>query len=93
MKKFFYRVGKNEDLLDISVKLKVPQRIIVFENKLSRQPEEGDILYIEKPDGEFIIVSPYETINSLAKKYGKSEERILAENCTEYVFFGQQLIV
>lgn len=93
MKKFFYRVGKNEDLLDISVKIQVPQRIIVFENKLSRQPEEGDILYIEKPDGEFIVVSPTDTVKCLSQKYGKSEERILAENCTEYVFFGQQLIV
>lgn len=93
MKKFFYRVGKGEDLLDISVKIQVPQRIIVFENRLSRPPEEGDVLYIEKPDGEFIVVGPTETVKSLSRKYGKSEERILAENCTEYVFFGQQLIV
>ena len=56
MKKFFYRVESEDDVLSVSRKFLVPVGRIIFLNRLEKEIEEGDLLDIEKSDYKVYFV-------------------------------------
>ena len=52
---FFYRVKKGDSVLSVSLKLKVPFTLLIADNNLFREIEEGDLLYIK---GKAFFIPP-----------------------------------
>ena len=92
MKKFFYRVQKCDSLLTISEKLSVPVGSIITLNALTGSPAEGDILYIERDERlKTHIVGINDTLESLARYYCTTPEKILSDNAVDYLFYGLKI--
>lgn len=94
MKKFFYRVEVGDSLAKVAKKLGVPTSIIIKQNNLVREIEAGDLLYLESPlSAKTYIVKPCDTLNSIAKKFNKSQREILDINMIDYVYFSMLIYV
>lgn len=93
MKNLFYRVQQGDDLFKISTMFNIPTALIVAENNLKQEPEEGDILYIQVPDGNIYRVKPNDTALSIANNFGITESELLEKNKIPYVFVGEILII
>ena len=88
MKKFFYRVGKDESLFLISEKFSIPPTKIISDNNLKKEILEGDILYIEENCARLYTVLPSDTLASISSRFNIPEEKILSDNKIPYVFYG-----
>ena len=93
MKNFFYRVAKGETLLSVSRSAGVPPCVIVRENNLTGEIEEGDLLFISRPNGKIYYPRPQDTAESVAKEFGVSAEKILSENGLIYLFYGAPIVI
>ena len=89
MKNLYYRVQKKDTLLSISAKLSVPASVIVADNELKKEVEEGDILFIRQCEGKLYTVEPEDTARSIAEKFGLTESELLEKNKIPYVFAGE----
>ena len=88
MKKFFYRVMQGESVLSIAQKFSIPPTRIVKENCLKEEVSCGDLLLLESFCGKTYKVKPFDTIKSVAQKFGVSEEYIIEKNGVSYLFYG-----
>ena len=93
MKNFFYRVADGETILSISQKISVPPLLIIKTNGLKNEVSEGDLLYVEKHLGTLYKVQPFDTIKSVAEKFGVSENSIIEKNGVDYLFYGLTIII
>ncbi len=92
MKKFCYRVQKDETLLSVSDKFNQSVFSLIKENALERDIEEGDVLVIFRDSCQTYEVLPHETIEIICAKLGVGEERLLSLNGNiDYVFHGLKL--
>ena len=89
MKNLYYRVKKNDTLLTVSAKFYVPAAIIVADNLLNSEPNEGDILFIRKIEGRLYSVRPEDSAFSIAQRFGVSQTELLEKNKIPYVFAGE----
>lgn len=89
MKNLYYRVQKKDTLLSVSAKLSVPASVIVADNLLKKEIEEGDILFIRKSEGKLYTVKPEDSVLSIADQFGVSETELLEKNNIPYVFAGE----
>lgn len=89
---FFYRVKKDDTLLSVSVKLKVPFTVIIADNNLFREIEEGDLLYIKR-EGVFYTAQLGDTFESIASRFYTTVDEIKRKNRIEYLFYGLTLSV
>ena len=87
IKEFLYRVGENETLLSISTKFKIPVTIIIADNGLTREVENGDVLLLKR-NGTYYTVQLTDTVESIAQKFNLSVEEFLQKNRIDYVFYG-----
>ena len=88
MKKFFYRVREKEGALSVAKRFNLPVTALIKDNNLTRDVSEGDILFICERPYKAYAVRPFDTINSVAEKFGVSAEEIAKINGTDYVFYG-----
>jgi len=90
MTKFFYRVGHGETLFLVSNKLSVPCFKIIRQNNLTREIEQGDLLYIEKSSekGRLYKVQPFDTLDSVCEKFCIDKQKLLEKNGVDYLFYG-----
>ena len=96
MKKFFYRVTDGDTVSILSEKFVVPTCKLIELNNLEREVEEGDILYVEINDErryKTYKVDVRDTLNSIAKKFNTTEEKILLDNNLPYIFYGLIILV
>ena len=99
MKKFFYRFTEKDEIVSVAEKFGVPVTLLISLNELKEKPTEGDVLYIEKEDfeGEFSFkkyrVQPFDTLSSVAEKFGVSKEYISETNGVPYLFYGLTLLI
>lgn len=93
MKKFFYRVGSNDTVLSVSLRFSIPCALIIKKNNLSRELEEGDLLYLEVDNSRVYKVSPCDTLSGISRKTGVPEQKILSDNSIDYVFYPLVLLV
>ena len=88
MKKIYYRVNKNDTILNIAQQFNMPVTKIISDNNLSCEVEEGDMLYLQSEDCNLYKVQPHDTLTSLAKKFCTTEQAILQQNNIDYIFYG-----
>ncbi len=92
MKKIFYRVLSTDTLFGVAEKFGVCFSDIVSDNNLTREISAGDILIINKDDCTLYSVKPFDTVKSIAKAFGVTEESILLKNSAiPYVFYGLKI--
>ena len=88
MEKFFYRVNDGDSVFSVAERFKVSVTALIKQNNLLREIEAGDLLYIESEPCTLYKVKAEDTIFSLAKKFGTTEQKILSDNCVPYIFYG-----
>lgn len=88
MEKFFYRVSANETVFSVANKFDLPLCAIIKDNNLKKEIREGDLLYIERAGDIVYKVTPFDTVCSIAQKFGVKEKDILQKNGVPYIFYG-----
>lgn len=88
MKKFFYRVDKEDGVVSVAKKFGVSVTRLIEENSLTGEAEEGDVLFVDRGGGIVYSVRPEDTLKSVAQKFGVPPESIAALNGTDYLFYG-----
>ncbi len=93
MTKFFYRVQKGDTVAQISREFSIPQIKIITLNNLSKEVQEGDLLYLEKQNALTYKVGLFDTAKTIAQKFNLTESELLSLNGVSYIFYGQTIIV
>ena len=88
MKNFFYRVCENDTVLTVAQKFHLPPGAIIKENGLTSEICEGDIIFIKNVCGNPYVVEPFDTAESVAKKFGVEKSELLEKNGVPYLFYG-----
>ncbi len=88
MEKFFYRVKKGDTVINISNAFGISPFVMIAENKLSCEVEEGDLLYVKKCKRPYKVM-PTDTLEGISQKFCISKERLSEINChPPYIFYG-----
>ncbi len=87
MKKFFYRVQKEDSINLIAQKFNAPIGRLIFNNNLTREVSAGDIILIEQAETVY-LVKPLDTIEDLALKFNQTPQEILDKNHLMYIYAG-----
>lgn len=91
MRKFFYRVKAGDSVSKISYKFNAPLSDIMSDNSLICEPLCGDVLFIRE-NGASYTVTPYDTENSVAEKFGVSVQELKRRNGNfPYLFCGMRI--
>lgn len=93
MNKVMVRVGSGTSLEELAEHYHTSVYAIKKLNNLKGDIFVGMRLIIEKADGFYYTVQPFDTIQSIAKKFGVSVEGIAELNGVERVFLGQKIFV
>lgn len=93
IKEFLYRVQDNDTLMSVSTKFEIPFTEIISLNNLSSEIEVGDVLLLSYGKGKYYKVELKETAKSIAEKFGIEEQKLLAVNKIDYVFYGLTLLI
>lgn len=93
MENFFYRVKNFDTVRSLSKKFQIPSTLIIYQNRLTEEICEGDILYLTKSDDIVYKVDLLDTAESVAKKFGVSVQEILDKNKTPYLIYGEIIII
>ena len=93
MKNFFYRVNKGDGILSVAKQFGVPPTSLIKDNELSREVEEGDIIFIKGKSGTLYDVKPFDTVDSVEAKFGVSAEKIKSENGVDFLFYGLTVLI
>lgn len=93
MKKFFYRVCKDETVISIAARFNVPPIVIVNSNALRGEVSEGDVLFIEETGGKIYDVQPFDTLDEVAERFNVPPEEIARANGVDYLFYGLKIII
>lgn len=93
MKKIFYRVLDGDSIISVSQKFFVPVFDLIYENNLKKELQKGDIIIITRPNN-YYVVKPFDTLESVATKFGLTPEKLSFINGgIPYVFYGLVLKV
>ena len=93
IKEFLYIVQDNDTLMSVSTKFEIPFTEIISLNNLSSEIEVGDVLLLSYGKGKYYKVELQETAKSIAEKFGIEEQKLLAVNKIDYVFYGLTLLI
>ena len=90
MTKFFYRVGEGDTIISISKKFSISPVKIIKLNRLKKEVEQGDLLYLEQKDSKTktYVVQPFDNLDSVAKKFSLDKSQIIKRNGVDYLFYG-----
>lgn len=88
-----YKTERGDDILSIAEKFSTTVQILVSENALKGEPLCGELLYIEIPRGERYIVKPGDTLESVSRKFGKSELETADKNKIDGFYVGQTIYI
>lgn len=88
-----YKTERGDDLFGIAEKFSTTAQILVSENALKGEPLCGELLYIEIPRGKRYIVKPGDTLESVSRKFGKSELETADKNKIDDVYVGQTIYI
>lgn len=88
-----YKTERGDNLCDIAKKFSTTEQILISDNELKEDPSCGELLYVEIPHGERYIVKPEDTLESVSRKFGKSEVEIASKNKVDDVYAGQIIYI
>ena len=92
MDRIIYRVDKDISLEEIAEKFNTTPSAISKLNNLDGEIFVGLRLLIEPREGSYYTVQPFDTVASIAKKFGVSEDAIREDN-SDRIFIGQRIFV
>ena len=93
MKTVLYTVKDGDSLASVAEKFHTSRAEIIERNRLSGEPFEGMKLIVEEREAFGYTVRPFETVESIAAKFGKSVEDLKKLNGASAVFVGQRILV
>ena len=89
---FIYTVECSDTLTSISKKFSSTENLIICDNNLKREVEEGDKLYIKRYKMVYVIC-PLDTLESVCNKFNVTKEDLLFENKITYIYPGERIII
>ena len=93
MKRLMIRVDSGMTLESLAEKYHTTTVAIKKLNNLHSDIFVGMRLIIEENQGENYTVQPFDTIETIAKKFGASAQRIEELNGIDRVFIGQKIFI
>lgn len=93
MEKFFYRVNSGDSVLALAAKFSVPPALLIKDNNLKGEIQEGDVLFICGARGNVYPVQPFDTLSSVAARFNVPEEQLTELNGVDYIFYGLNLLI
>lgn len=93
MEKFFYRVSAGDTVLSLAARFNVPPVALIKDNNLRNEVEDGDVLFIRKTGGKTYTAKPFDTIESVAKRFNVSTERLKEFSGADYLFYGLTVVI
>lgn len=85
----FYKVQKGEGIEGIARLFSLPPSLLVYENQLSKEVEEGEVLRLPKQSGNLYLVK----IGDKKEDFFASEEEFQRKNGTKRWFVGQRIFL
>ena len=86
---YYYVYKSNDDLRTLAIKYNTTEKLIFLENNTA-EFLDGQILKITKRSGKLYIVRPFETLESIEKKF---KSRIKDKNKINFVYPFQMILV
>ena len=93
MKRVMVRVDATTSLEDLAEKYHTTVSAIKTLNNLRADIFVGMRLIVEENQGVYYTVQPFDTLESVAKKFGVNAQRIANLNGVERVFIGQKIFI
>ncbi|MDE6605076.1 MAG: LysM peptidoglycan-binding domain-containing protein [Clostridia bacterium] len=93
MKKVIVRINDETSLEELADKHHTTVAAIKKLNNLHCDVFVGMRLVIEENQGTYYTVQPFDTLESIARKFGASAQRIMELNGVERVFIGQRVFI
>ena len=90
---FVYRVKHGENVRLLAVRFQTTAGLLIADNRLLAEVEEGDLLLVKKYQGRRYRITPSDTPRSLEKLFGVSYDKILETNKATYLYVGMDIIV
>ncbi len=90
---FIYRTEEGDTIFFLSEKFHTTPAAIIFFNSLSAEPIPGELIYVEKIEGEKYTVKPGDTIEAISEKFRVGQDVILLKNKTDVLYVGQTIYV
>lgn len=88
-----YRVNKEDSIESIALKYKTTPQQIIETNRLKAKIMAGMRLFIPEYYGKPYTVQPYDTMDTIAKKFGIDKQELIIANKCERVFLGQKIFI
>lgn len=88
-----HRVEKGDTISSISARYKIPSGVIIYDNEINEDIYEGQRLVISKISGIVYKVKPADNIDSIAKNFGVTKDKILNDNKTDMLFPFMDIII
>ncbi|MDE6474783.1 MAG: LysM peptidoglycan-binding domain-containing protein [Clostridia bacterium] len=93
MKRVIVRIDDETSLEGLAEKYHTTVAAIKRLNNLHTDIFVGMRLVVEENQGEYYTVQPFDTLESIAKKFGSSAQKISELNGVERVFLGQRVFI
>lgn len=93
MKKVMVRIDDMTTLEDLAEKYHTTVCAIKTLNNLRADIFVGMRLIVEENQGEYYTVQPFDTLESVANKFGVNSQTIANLNGVERVFIGQKIFI
>ena len=93
MKRVMVRVDATTSLEDLAEKYHTTVVAINKLNNLHTDIFVGMRLIVEENQGDYYTVQPFDTLESVAKKFGVASQRIAELNSVERIFIGQKIFI
>lgn len=91
MKKIFYRVKKDETLIEICNRFSLPITAVINNNSLTKEVCEGDMLYLEIGNSRVYTVTPKDSYESVSQKLCVCKQELIEINKVPYIFYGLKI--
>ena len=90
---FVYRVKEGETVRLLARRFETTCGLLVADNRLLCEVEEGDLLLVKKYHGRRYCVLPCDTPKGLERAFSMSYQKILEKNQATYLYVGMDIIV
>lgn len=91
--KFVYRIERGDTVSILAKRFHASPNAIIAINGLTKEPELGETLLIERADGDFYTVVPTDTLESVCG-YDKNKINALkVKNRTDFIYVGMKIVI
>lgn len=88
-----YEIHEKDTAATVGAKYEIPPAAIITSNRLKGFPLAGGMIVLPEFEGKMHIVEPGETVATLCKRYGMSEEEFIHMNGEGYIYPTQRVCV